>query len=132
MLVDYDIFVNVKKLDAKDLKKGAAGVQRRGLRLPASNPITAAVDKGVDLPDITDGFAGRAPDSGGVGGWPGAAPLRSTQIVHAAQAGQAAAFEVGEQFFDDSLHGIPLELVERQSPGNSLSTETIPAQIDCH
>ena len=63
VLVDYDIFVNVKKLDAKDL----ATVQRLykaedfDFRLKAGS---AAVDRGVALPNITDGFTGRAPDLG--------------------------------------------------------------------
>ncbi len=63
VLVDYDIFVNVKKLDAKDL----ATVQRLykaedfdfGLR-----PGSAAVDRGVAIPNVTDGFTGQAPDLG--------------------------------------------------------------------
>jgi hypothetical protein len=61
--VDYDIFVNVPRLDAKDLKK----VQRLykaedfDFRL---KPGSAAVDRGVMLPNVTDGFAGQAPDLG--------------------------------------------------------------------
>jgi hypothetical protein len=63
ILVDYDIFENVPQLDARD----AATVQslydaseldfrlRRG---------SAAVDRGVALPTVTDGFSGRAPDLG--------------------------------------------------------------------
>jgi hypothetical protein len=63
VIVDYDIFVNVKKLDAKDL----ATVQRLykaedfDFRL---KPGSAAIDRGVVLPNITDGFTGRAPDLG--------------------------------------------------------------------
>ena len=63
MLVDYDVFVNVPKLDAKDL----ATVQRLykaedldfGLK-----PGSAAVDRGVALPNVTDGFRGAAPNLG--------------------------------------------------------------------
>jgi hypothetical protein len=63
VLVDYDIFMKVSKLDAKDL----ATVQRLyeakdfdfGLR-----PGSAAVDRGVALPNVTDGFTGQAPDLG--------------------------------------------------------------------
>ncbi len=63
VLVDYDVFVNVPKLDAKDL----ATVQRLykaddldfGLK-----PGSAAVDRGVALPNVTDGFSGAAPDLG--------------------------------------------------------------------
>jgi hypothetical protein len=63
VLVDYDIFMNVTKLDAKDL----ATVQRLykaedfdfGLR-----PGSAAVDRGIAVPNVTDGFTGQAPDLG--------------------------------------------------------------------
>ncbi len=63
VLVDYDIFMKVSKLDAKDL----ATVQRLyeakdfdfGLR-----PGSTAVDRGVALPNVTDGFTGQAPDLG--------------------------------------------------------------------
>jgi hypothetical protein len=63
VLVDYDIFVKVTKLDAKDL----ATVQRLykaedfDFRL---KPGSAAVDRGVVLPNVTDGFTGQAPDLG--------------------------------------------------------------------
>ncbi|MFN7984642.1 MAG: hypothetical protein U0Q11_22585 [Vicinamibacterales bacterium] len=63
ILVDYDVFMKVTKLDAKDLKT----VQRLykaedfDFRL---KPGSAAVDKGIELPTITDGFTGRAPDLG--------------------------------------------------------------------
>jgi hypothetical protein len=61
--VDYDVFVNVKRLDAQD----AASVQKLykadefDFRL---KPASAAVDKGVALATVTEGFAGRAPDLG--------------------------------------------------------------------
>jgi hypothetical protein len=63
VLVDYDVFVKVVRLDAKDL----ATVQRLykaddfdfSLR-----PGSAAVDRGIALPTITDGFTGRSPDLG--------------------------------------------------------------------
>jgi hypothetical protein len=63
VLVDYDIFVKVTRLDAKDL----AAVQRLyraedfDFRL---KPGSAAVDRGVALPNVTDGFTGQAPDLG--------------------------------------------------------------------
>jgi len=65
VLVDYDIFMKVARLDAKDL----ATVQRLyktediDVRL---KPGSAAVDKGVALPNITDGFSGPAPDLGAI------------------------------------------------------------------
>ncbi|MEO8465580.1 MAG: hypothetical protein ABI640_09590 [Gammaproteobacteria bacterium] len=61
--VDYDVFVDVRRLDAQD----AANAQKLyradefDFRL---KPRSAAVDKGVHLPNVTDGFAGRAPDLG--------------------------------------------------------------------
>ena len=63
MLVDYDVFVNVKKLDARDLKRvqQVYKAEDSDFRL---KPDSAAVDKGVVLPNITDGFAGKAPDLG--------------------------------------------------------------------
>ena len=62
-LVDYDAFVNVKPLNAQD----AATVQKLykasdfDFRL---KPGSAAVDRGVVLPTVTDGFAGTGPDLG--------------------------------------------------------------------
>jgi hypothetical protein len=61
--VDYDIFQNVRRLDAQD----AAAVQRLykaadfDFRL---KPGAAPVDRGIALPNVTDGFGGRAPDLG--------------------------------------------------------------------
>jgi len=61
--VDYDVFVNVRRLDAQD----AATVQKLykadefDFRL---KPASAAVDKGLALANVTDGFAGSAPDLG--------------------------------------------------------------------
>ena len=61
--VDYDVFLKVSKLDAKDL----ATVQRLykaedfDFRI---KPGSAAVDRGVNLPNVTDGFTGQAPDLG--------------------------------------------------------------------
>ncbi len=61
--LNYDVFLNVPRLDAKDLK----AVQRLykaddfdfGLK-----PGSAAVDRGVVLNNVTDGFTGSAPDLG--------------------------------------------------------------------
>ena len=63
LTVDYDIFVNVRRLDAQD----AATVQQIyradefDFRL---KPGAAAVDRGAALPTVTDGFTGAAPDIG--------------------------------------------------------------------
>lgn len=63
VLVDYDIFVNVPKLDAKDLKKVQSLYKAEDFDFRLK-PGSAAVDRGVVLPNITDGFAGQAPDLG--------------------------------------------------------------------
>ncbi|HEU4694938.1 MAG TPA: hypothetical protein VFS23_41515, partial [Vicinamibacterales bacterium] len=61
--VDYDVFVNVRRLDAQD----TASVQKLykaeefDFRLKASS---GAVDRGVPLATVTEGFAGKAPDLG--------------------------------------------------------------------
>jgi hypothetical protein len=63
VLVDYDIFMNVPPLDARD----AATVQNLydanelDFRL---RPRSAAIDRGMVLPTVTDGFNGAAPDLG--------------------------------------------------------------------
>src|SRR5258708_34821452 len=61
--VDYDIFVNVPRLDAKDLKKVQKLYKAEDLdfRLKAGS---AAIDRGVTLPNVTDNFSGQAPDLG--------------------------------------------------------------------
>ena len=60
--LDYDVFVNVPKLD-----RNPKTVQRRNsfkdvdFRL---RPGSAAIDRGVALPNVNDGFAMKAPDLG--------------------------------------------------------------------
>ena len=63
VLVDYDIFVNVSKLDAKDLKKVQLLYKAEDFDFRLK-PGSAAIDRGVVLPNVTDGFSGRAPDLG--------------------------------------------------------------------
>jgi len=63
VVVDYDVFVNVPKLDAQDFKN----VQRLYNAADVDfnlKPGSAAIDRGVVLPNITDGFVGSAPDLG--------------------------------------------------------------------
>ena len=77
VLLDYDVFVNVPRLDAKD----TSAVQRLyradsfdfGLKRGS-----AAINRGVTLPTVTDGFAGRAPESRRPGTGSTAARVRST------------------------------------------------------
>ena len=62
VLVDYDIFVNaLPKLDAQDLKKvqWLYKAEDFDFRL---KPGSAAVDRDVVLPNVTDGSMGSAPD----------------------------------------------------------------------
>jgi len=63
VVLDYDVFVNVPKLDAKDLLR----VQRLYKATDVDfrlKPGSKAVDRGVALPTITDGYTGQAPDLG--------------------------------------------------------------------
>jgi hypothetical protein len=63
VLIDYDVFMNVPKLDARD----SASVQKvyradtLDFRL---RPGSAAVDKGTRLANVTESYAGSAPDLG--------------------------------------------------------------------
>ena len=61
--VDYDIFLNVPRLDAQDLKtvQNVLRAEDFDFRLKAGS---AAVDRGTPLANITDGFGGKAPDLG--------------------------------------------------------------------
>ena len=61
--VDYDVFVNVPRLDGKDLKKVQMVYKAEDLDFRLK-PGSAAVDRGVVLPNVTDGFGGQAPDLG--------------------------------------------------------------------
>ena len=61
--LNYDIFTNVPPLDAKDTKNIQRLYQAKDLdfRLRAGS---AAVDRGIVLPNVTDGYTGQAPDLG--------------------------------------------------------------------
>lgn len=63
ILVDYDIFVKVPRLDASDIStlQKLYKAEDFDFRL---KPAAAAVDRGTVLPTVTNGFAGRAPDLG--------------------------------------------------------------------
>ena len=63
VLVDYDIFMNVRRLDAQDVSslQKLYKAAEFDFRL---KPASAAVDRGVALPNVTDSFSGRAPDLG--------------------------------------------------------------------
>jgi hypothetical protein len=63
VIVDYDVFANVSRLDAKDIRRVQLLYKAEDLdfQLKAGS---AAVDAGTPLSNVTDGFAGRAPDLG--------------------------------------------------------------------
>lgn len=61
--LDYDIFVNVKKLDAQDLQKVQTVYKAEDFDFRLK-PGSAPIDRGVVLPNITDDFTGSAPDLG--------------------------------------------------------------------
>jgi hypothetical protein len=63
VLVDYDIFMNVRRLDAQDISslQKLYKAEDFDFRL---KPGSVAVDKGTVLPNVTEGFSGKAPDLG--------------------------------------------------------------------
>ncbi len=63
VLLDYDVFMHVPMLDAKDLKSVQKVYDAQGLDFRLK-PGSAAVDKGTVIPNVTDGFTGAAPDLG--------------------------------------------------------------------
>jgi hypothetical protein len=65
VLVDYDVFMNVPRLDAQDVAtvQKVYKAESFDFRL---KPGSTAVDRGKPLPTVTDGFAGAAPDLGAI------------------------------------------------------------------
>jgi hypothetical protein len=63
VLVDYDVFVNVPRLDRNDLStvQKVLDAYDYDFQLKAGS---AAVDRGVVIPNVTDGYVGAAPDLG--------------------------------------------------------------------
>jgi len=62
LTLDYDVFVNVPKLD-RDPKTVQRLYDFKNLDFRL-RPGSTAIDRGVTLPNINDGFAGKAPDLG--------------------------------------------------------------------
>ena len=60
--LDYDVFVNVPKLD-RDPKTVQRLYEFKNFDFRLK-PGSAAIDRGVSLANINDGFAGKAPDLG--------------------------------------------------------------------
>ncbi len=65
VLVDYDIFMNVPRLDGRDVKTVQKIYDAKDLDFRLK-PGASVIDGGVVLPNVTDGFAGRAPDLGAI------------------------------------------------------------------
>jgi hypothetical protein len=61
--VDYDVFVNVRKLDAQDVPTVQKLYKASDFDFRLK-PGSAAVDRGIALPTVTEGYAGSAPDLG--------------------------------------------------------------------
>src|SRR5579884_3446492 len=65
LLVDYDAFMNVPRLDGRDVKtvQKLYDAKDFDFRLKPGAPV---IDRGIAIPNVTDGFAGRAPDLGAI------------------------------------------------------------------
>jgi hypothetical protein len=63
ILIDYDIFMNVPKLDRNDFKKVQKVYKAEDFDF-GLKANSAAVDRGAVLPNVNEGFTGRAPDLG--------------------------------------------------------------------
>ena len=63
ILIDYDIFMNVPRLDRNDLSTVQTVYTGEGLDFRL-RPGAAAIDAGLILPNVNDDFTGAAPDLG--------------------------------------------------------------------
>ena len=63
VLLDYDVFMHVPMLDARDMKTVQKIYDARDLDFRLK-PGSAAVDRGAVIANVTDGFTGSAPDLG--------------------------------------------------------------------
>jgi hypothetical protein len=63
VLLDYDVFVKVPRLDAQDRSRVQTVYKAADLDFTL-RAGSAAVDRGIKLPTVTEGFAGSAPDLG--------------------------------------------------------------------
>ena len=63
VLLDYDVFVNVPRLDSNNLTQRTAAIPLAGLDF-SLRPGSAAIDRGTVVPQVTDGYTGAAPDLG--------------------------------------------------------------------
>jgi len=63
LAIDYDAFVNVPKLDGHDVNTVQKLYKASDFDFRIK-PDSVAVDRGVILPNVTDGYSGKAPDLG--------------------------------------------------------------------
>jgi hypothetical protein len=65
LLIGYDAFMNVPRLDGHDTRTVQKLYDAKDIdfRLKPGSPV---IDRGIPLPNVTDGFAGRAPDLGAI------------------------------------------------------------------
>ena len=63
VLVDYDVFMNVPPLDAQDVKSVQKVYKAEDFDFRLK-PDSAAVDRGLALPNVNEDFSGKAPDLG--------------------------------------------------------------------
>ncbi|HEX4636841.1 MAG TPA: hypothetical protein VH189_11710 [Rhizomicrobium sp.] len=63
VLLDYDIFEHVPMLNAQDLSAIRRLYDAKDLDFRLK-PGSAAIDRGVAIPNVTDGYGGKAPDLG--------------------------------------------------------------------
>jgi hypothetical protein len=63
VLLDYDTFVNVPRMNSTDLAQRTRAVALDGLDF-SLRAGSAAIDKGTVVPQVTDGYTGAAPDLG--------------------------------------------------------------------
>jgi hypothetical protein len=63
-LVDYDIFVNVRQLNAQDMKTVQRVYKAEDFDFRLKPAAASAIDRGLALANVTEGFSGGAPDLG--------------------------------------------------------------------
>ena len=65
LTVGYDIFVNVPRLDGHDVKTVQKLYDAKDFDFQLRSGA-GVIDRGIPLPNVTEGYAGRAPDFGAI------------------------------------------------------------------
>jgi hypothetical protein len=63
VMLDYSVFRKVRRLDARDIPNLQRLYKAEDFDFSLT-PGSAATDRGLPIPNVTDGFSGRAPDLG--------------------------------------------------------------------